>query len=76
VIEANRLAIVLDTASEEEDRQAWDWLGSLAGVSFVEVAFVGFEQPKESLPLHVGELPTVAQYNSTLVKKDGAQDGR
>ena len=40
---ANRLAIVLDTASSEEDRQLWGWLGSLSGVSFVEVAFVGFE---------------------------------
>ena len=43
VLAANRLAIVLDTASSEEDRQLWDWLGSLSGVSFVEVAFVGFE---------------------------------
>lgn len=41
---ANRLAIVLDTASSDEDRQLWDWLGSLSGVSFVEIAFVGFEQ--------------------------------
>lgn len=42
--EANRLAIVVDTASSDEDRQLWDWLGSQSGVSYVEVAFVGFEQ--------------------------------
>ena len=49
-LEANRLAVVLDTASSAEDRQVWDWLGSLPGVTFVEVAFVGFEQPGSALP--------------------------
>jgi hypothetical protein len=51
VFEANRLAIVLDTASSDEDRQLWEWLGSLPGVSFIEVAFVGFERPDESPPV-------------------------
>lgn len=44
VLEVNRLAIVLDTASTEEDCRLWDWLNSLAGVSFVDVVFVGIEQ--------------------------------
>ena len=44
----NRLAIVLDTDSSEQDKQLWDWLDSLPGVSFLEVAFVGFDQPKRN----------------------------
>lgn len=48
VLEANRLAVVLDTVSHDEDKQLWNWLESLAGVSFLEVAFVGFEQRDES----------------------------
>ena len=76
VLEANRLAIVLDTASREEDRQLWDWLGSLAGVSFVEVAFVGFEQRGDSLPVQVGQISTATRCNSAVVSKDGSQDGR
>ncbi len=51
VREANRLAIVVDTASSEEDRQLWEWLGSLPGVSSVEVAFVSFEQRDETMPV-------------------------
>ena len=48
VLEQNRLAIVVATDSRREDKRLWDWLGSLAGVSSLEVAFVGFEQPAES----------------------------
>ena len=73
VLEANRLAIVLDTASSEEDRQLWDWLGSLSGVSFVEVAFVGFEQREASLPLQAGQMPK-ARCISAVVSKDDSQD--
>ena len=43
VREATLLAIVVDTRSSEEDRQLWQWLQSLPGVEFVEVAMVGFE---------------------------------
>jgi hypothetical protein len=75
VLEANRLAIVLDTASSEEDRQLWDWLGSLLGVSFVEVAFVGFEQRGAVLPVQGGQMPTATRCNSAVVSKDGSQDG-
>jgi len=48
VCEGNRLAIVLDTCSSEEDQRLWAWLESLPGVLFVEVAFIGFEQPGEA----------------------------
>ena len=46
-LEANRLAVVLDTPSSQEDRRVWDWLNTLPGVSLVEVAFVGFETPED-----------------------------
>ena len=74
VLDANRLAIVLDTASSEEDRQLWDWLGSLAGVSFVEVAFVGFEQP-EAMLLQAGQMPTATGCDLAEVTEGGSLDG-
>lgn len=40
---ANRLAIVLDTPSSEEDKRLWNWLNSLPGTILLEVAFVGHE---------------------------------
>ncbi len=40
---SHRLAIVVDTASSEQDKELWHWLTSLPGVLFVEVAMVGFE---------------------------------
>ena len=76
VLEANRLAIVLDTPSSEEDRRLWEWLGSLPGVSFVEVAFVGFEQPEASLPMQAGQMPIATCCNSAEGIKDDSQDGR
>ncbi len=77
VCEANRLAIVLDTASSEEDKQLWEWLGSLPGVSFVEVAFVGFEQDKEWLPdPSTTQVPTATRCNFAVGRKDDSQDGR
>ena len=39
-----RMAIVLDTDSNLEDRIVWDWLNTLPGVLFVDVVFVGFEK--------------------------------
>ena len=71
---ANRLALVLDTASSEEDRQLWDWLGSLSGVSFVEVAFIGFEQ-SEPIPSEDGQLPTAVRRDSVEVIEEGSKDG-
>ena len=65
VLEANRLAIVLDTASSEEDRQLWTWLGSLPGVSFVEVAFVGFDQQEKSPPDQIDDTPNATPCKSS-----------
>lgn len=76
VLEANRLAIVLDTVSTEEDRHLWEWLGSLPGVLFVEVAFVGFEQQDELLPVQAGQMPKATHCNSAIGMKDYSQDGR
>ncbi|MCA9217076.1 MAG: hypothetical protein KDB27_28605 [Planctomycetales bacterium] len=44
----NRLAIVLDTDSQAEDQQLWNWLEALPGVVLVEVAFIGFETKQDS----------------------------
>lgn len=43
VLRASRLAIVVDTATPEDDQQLWQWLNALPGVEFVEVALVGFD---------------------------------
>ena len=74
VLDANRLAIVLDTASREEVRQLWDWLGSLSGVSLVEVAFVGFEQPEATLR-QAGQMSTATQRGFAVVTEGSSQDG-
>ena len=71
--EGNRLAIVLDTASNDEDRQLRDWLGSLPGVLFVEVAFVGFERQASTIP--AGQMPLATRHNSKSSREDCAQDG-
>lgn len=44
VLQANRLAFVIETESDDEDRQIWSWVNSLPGVTLVDVVFVGFEQ--------------------------------
>jgi nitrate reductase NapAB chaperone NapD len=43
VIEGRRMAIVIDTTSTDDDKQLWCWLAALPGVTFVDVAMVGFE---------------------------------
>ncbi len=48
----NRLPIVVDTTSDEDDRELWDWLNSLPGVDRIEVAFVGFEQDDGAEAIH------------------------
>ncbi|WP_442510957.1 hypothetical protein SH528x_002608 [Novipirellula sp. SH528] len=40
---ASRIPIVVDTQSNEDDKQVWQWLNDLPGVVFVDVALVGFE---------------------------------
>ena len=43
VINSLRMAVVVDTPSSEEDKEIWTWLNALPGVTFVDVAMVGFE---------------------------------
>ena len=43
VINSLRMAVVVDTPSSEEDKEIWNWLNALPGVTFVDVAMVGFE---------------------------------
>ena len=74
VLEANRLAIVLNTVSREEDQQIWGWLGSLPGVLFVDVAFVGFEQHVDRLAEQVGQTTNITRCSSAAVAREGAND--
>ncbi len=75
VLEQNQLAIVVDTTSSQEDKQIWEWLGSLSGVSLLEVAFVGFEQQTEVTPFQRGRVPSATRLNPTKGRKDDLQDG-
>lgn len=43
----NQLALVVESACEEEDRLTWEWLHALPGVTMVVVAFVHFDEPDE-----------------------------
>lgn len=55
--EGHRLPIVVETASEEEDRDVWQWLHSLPGVQFVDVACVHFDdnQDGSNQPVNLAE---------------------
>ncbi len=75
ICEENRLAIVVETVSSEEDRQLWEWLGDLPGVTFIEVAFVGFDQHGEWLSEQAGKVPTAMPCEPAAVMKD-SQNGR
>ena len=44
VTKSRRMAIVIDTASSDDDKQLWNWLQELPGVAFVDVVMVGFEE--------------------------------
>jgi nitrate reductase NapAB chaperone NapD len=48
VTKSQRMAIVIDTPSSDEDKQLWGWLNSLPGVVFVDVVMVGFEESTAS----------------------------
>lgn len=50
VIQSQRMAIVLDTPSTDDDKRLWCWLSSLPGVVFVDVAMVAFEDPESEAP--------------------------
>lgn len=90
VREGNRLAIVLDTDSSQEDRQIWDRLDSHPGVVLLEVAFVGFDPqgsqqqdaPRRDSPRrgpHVSDeaeqAPTATTRKSMSGNKDHRNDG-
>ncbi len=76
LLERNRLAIVVDTTSSQEDRRLWQWLSSLPGISLLEVALVGFEQQTDSTPLQAGHVPSATSCNPNVGRKDNLQDGR
>lgn len=52
MMHANRIAIVLDTPTIEDDKRLWSWLSLLPGVVFVDLAMVAFDSsdPPSSSP--------------------------
>ena len=58
VIEANRMAVVIDSPSAAEDKELWAWLNGLAGVVFVDLVMVGFEEDAASREPAVNEQQT------------------
>ena len=48
VIESNRMAVVVDSHSADEDKELWAWLQGLDGVVFVDLIMVGFEEDPSS----------------------------
>jgi hypothetical protein len=73
--EGNRLAVVLDTDSSQQDQQIWQWLRSLPGVSLLEVAFVGFEEDRASADRTSRCVPPATTKTSTPGNKDHINDG-
>ena len=52
----NQIALVAESACEEEDRLIWEWLHALPGVAMVVVAFIHFDdEPGDDSdsPVHV-----------------------
>jgi len=40
----HQIPVVVESASEEEDRLIWEWLHTLPGVALVVVAFIHFDE--------------------------------
>ena len=66
-ISGNKMAIVLDTPNEAEDKRLWCWLSSLAGVVFVDVAMVGFEEAETTIQ---------ASGNQSPIGEEQTEDGQ
>jgi hypothetical protein len=52
----NQIALVAESACEEEDRLIWEWLHALPGVAMVVVAFIHFDDESgddSHSPVHV-----------------------
>lgn len=76
VLQANQLVVVLDTPSIDEDRRLVEWLRALPGITFLEVAFVGFEEPDDSQAGEVAETPKQTTCDPMTGTKEDSHDGR
>ncbi len=45
VVDGQRIPIVVDTSSAEEDKAIWNWLTTLPGVTFVDVVMISIDEP-------------------------------
>lgn len=75
-LEFQRMAIVIDTVSTDEDKQLWHWLTSLPGVVFVDVVMVGFEDPEEAAAPSDGSDPNRLSTPPDPAVKDDPDHGR
>ena len=41
-----KLAVVVDTDSREQDRDIWQWLQDLPGITGVHLAFASWDEPR------------------------------
>ncbi|MCA9263469.1 MAG: hypothetical protein KDA60_06450 [Planctomycetales bacterium] len=72
-----RLAVVLDTESADDDRRLWDWLHALPGVAFVDVAFVGFGLDENaSTPRSTSRQIQTAARQIEVDGEQGSHDGK
>lgn len=46
----DRLPVVVEAKTPDENAALWEWLHALAGVQFVDVAYVSFEDQPENEP--------------------------
>lgn len=60
---AHKLAVVVETASSDEDRDLWQWLRDLPGVVHVDVVFIGFDDPSQDSPA----IPTASSLTSEVI---------
>lgn len=66
-----RIPIVLETASQDEDREGFHWLTGLDGIAHVDVVLVGIDEATESSP---GETIQVGHENAQKTPKGLTQN--
>ncbi len=55
----NKIAIVTETASSADDQKLLNWINALAGVSFVDITFIAFDDNTQGVAVesHIGVAP-------------------
>ncbi len=61
----DRVAVVVDSVSNEQDIEIWEWMRRLPGVSDIKIAFVGFDDDNKQGDVERGDT------NQNAAKQDG-----